>query len=482
MIPLEAPVGYLLLPVETNIREFESRVLLAAVAAERGLGALIGRAAELPQYLRLLPPSTMLYMNVIFPEVMRDARAMGHVPVALDEEGLVYRDTSDYLLRRVRPEALEACDRFFAWGQTHRRAVLSKVPHLADRVVATGNPRMDLLRQELQGLYLEQAAVLTKRFGRFVLVNTNFSMANHLLGPDTRVREWKRRGWADTDWRRDFLDRQVQHQEALFEAFVSMIEMLSRQLPDHTSIVLRPHPSESEETWRQRLSGAPRTHVIHEGSVIPWLLACEALIHNSCSTGIEGTLLGRPVIAYMPVRDELVECALPNEVSQQVTSEEEIVSLVERLNQGEGTVGQYPPLLDSHVSNLSGRLACDAIMDEIVRVSPPPAPLGNPRLLDMRVTLARWAVGIRTVLSGVRHGDRRDRQGAATYVRRASPSIDVEEVRRLLGGFARALDRFADVVTVPLAADLVLVASPGHSHRRPKEALSGSGHKSGTEG
>ena len=38
-----------------------------------------------------------------------------------------------------------------------------------------------------------------------------------------------------------------------------------------------------------------------EGNVVPWLLACSMLIHNGCTTAVEGYILKRPVIAYVPL-------------------------------------------------------------------------------------------------------------------------------------------------------------------------------------
>ena len=43
---------------------------------------------------------------------------------------------------------------------------------------ALGNPRFDLLRPELRGLYDDEVAKLRTRFGRFILINGNFANVN----------------------------------------------------------------------------------------------------------------------------------------------------------------------------------------------------------------------------------------------------------------------------------------------------------------
>jgi hypothetical protein len=43
------------------------------------------------------------------------------------------------------------------------------------KVVATGHPRVDLTRKELRGFYQEEVEQLLAQYGRFLLLNTNFS-------------------------------------------------------------------------------------------------------------------------------------------------------------------------------------------------------------------------------------------------------------------------------------------------------------------
>ena len=71
-----------------------------------------------------------------------------------------------------------------------------------------------------------------------------------------------------------------------------MVRVLSQQHRDH-QIIIRPHPSESHDPWRQLAAELPNVSVVYEGNVAEWLLAAELLIHNNCTTGVEAYLLGR---------------------------------------------------------------------------------------------------------------------------------------------------------------------------------------------
>lgn len=451
---------WITLPLESNVRELDAKVLLAAVAAERGLGAVLLRVADFGRVVPRLGPSSVLLKDVVGTGLIDLARQCGHVPVALDEEGLVQRDPQDYLHRRVCVPAVESCARFLCWGRAHRSVVLSKVPSVHDRAVAVGNPRMDLLRPHLREVYRPQADLLRQRYGSFIMVNSNFGTANHRLGPDYVRRHWAAGGWSSGPGREGMLDRIVAFQARLLEEFAALIEQLAASLGDDCRVVLRPHPSEDHESWRRRLAGLPTVSVVHEGPVLPWLLASRALVHNGCTTGIEATLLDRPSFAFMPVRDESVESWLPNAVSTRVASRDELVKALLDLPPGAGAApdAEAAATLDEHISQLTGRLSSEAVVDELERV----APAGGgapPRTLPLHVRGGRASVRARSYASAARSGTVGAQRRYDALLRQTSPSLELENVRRVLGRLQQATGRFAHVDSARLAPDVLAVWS-----------------------
>ena len=57
---VDRPRRWVHLPVEVQAREFDSRLLLACVAAERGYGSVIGQKAKLAQLAAALPRGSTL--------------------------------------------------------------------------------------------------------------------------------------------------------------------------------------------------------------------------------------------------------------------------------------------------------------------------------------------------------------------------------------------------------------------------------------
>ena len=74
------------------------------------------------------------------------------------------------------------------------------------------------------------------------------------------------------------------------------------------------------------------------GNVIPhWLQASEAVLHNGCTTAVEGIFLDRPVIAFRPEKS-LGQTELPNHISIQVSSEEDLIALLEKVTEEDSKV------------------------------------------------------------------------------------------------------------------------------------------------
>jgi hypothetical protein len=71
-----------------------------------------------------------------------------------------------------------------------------------------------------------------------------------------------------------------------------------------------------------------------------WILAASAVIHNSCTTGIESALMGTPAIALCPVTNEELDVKVANDSSTKARSQEELCQLV-----GDCLAGSPPPAL-----------------------------------------------------------------------------------------------------------------------------------------
>ena len=302
----------MLLPIEIKAREFDAKILQSAVAAERGFDVVLGEQNAMIRQMRSLPRGVYIDKSVARTKTQpfQRLRAAGNSVAAWCEEGLVYIDRDTYLHERVSEASLALADMFFAWGPVQANDVGSHVSAAKDKILVTGNPRFDVLRPELRGLFDRERDALRQRFGRYILVATNFGRYNHFMGYDFHLAALKKRGTITTPEQIAFYRRWREYLGELYRGFALALPVLARAFPDH-HIVVRPHPSEDHEAWRRETHGLDAVTVAFDGSAIPWIAGADALIHNSCTTGVEAYLLGKPVIAFRPATDDTYDSYLP---------------------------------------------------------------------------------------------------------------------------------------------------------------------------
>ena len=357
---------WLLLPVEVKARGLEGRLLLGTHAATRGWSVIVGRKGTLNAAVRDLPRGLYFDKSIqsLALEQMRYISALGNTYAAIDEEGLVHEGgATAYVKRRFTHETLAETRAFCCWGEAQAEVVRAAEPDLADRVVVTGNPRVDLWRPELHALHARRIDEIRADVGRFVLFPSNFANVIGADGPERTERFGEITGhYADPAERARFaryLDLRAGVLDRLGDALVA----LARSLPDGHSVVVRPHPSEDHAHWEKLAVDEPRLHVRYEGPLTPWLLAADCVVHSNCTSGVEAAVAGIPAIAYAPL-DETEFPMLPNQVSQVVDSDEALLAAVDAAVAGRAVVPeQARATVEHHLAAVTGPLATERMLD-----------------------------------------------------------------------------------------------------------------------
>jgi hypothetical protein len=224
------------------------------------------------------------------------------------------------------------------------------------------------------------------------------------------------------------------------------VRALSSAFPEHR-IVVRPHPSEDHAAWRAAVGDLGNVQVIHEGSALPWILASEVLIHNSCATGIEAAALNVPVIAYRPLRSPTYDADLPNAVSEEADSLDELLRLVRRLAAKDAPIPASTGELERRFAGLRGPGACARIVTELRQLQVTPRPFAATPLRAWARRLARRAwPPLRAMVRRVVRG----RNPIAGYLEQKFPGLDDRELAADLQRLRRATGRFGGVQAVEI--------------------------------
>jgi len=440
----------LLMPVENQVRELDSKLLLACIAARRGFFSVIGPRREMHIQITSFPRSIYLaksmpvHRNIIF----RIMRKLGHEIVAWDEEALVHPQAETYYRRRVCPLGIKYVSHLFAWGEDNAE-LWRQYPYLPSGtpIHVTGNPRVDLLRQELSGFYQLDAKELRRTYGNFILINTNFNHVNafspdlNLFRPAKKPGEEPKFGRAAKGMSRDYAEGLRDHKQAVFQDFQRLIPALEKAFPEY-NIVVRPHPTESQDIYHELAAKCNRVHVTNEGNVVPWIMASEAVIHNGCTTGVEAYVMRVPAISYRATANDYYDLGfyrLPNLLSHQCFDFQQLRTtlgdiLAGILGPADG--GEREDLVHHHLVALDGPLACERIVDALERMiegeSELPQPSGRDRLEG-------WTIStIRTLIKRAKERIPGS-HNRPEFQRHRYPEVSLEEIRTRLSRFQQVL-------------------------------------------
>jgi len=230
-----------------------------------------------------------------------------------------------------------------------------------------------------------------------------------------------------------------------------LVAAVSETYPDRR-IIVRPHPSENHASWEAVTAGLDNVDVIYEGTVIPWLIAADVMIHNGCTTAIESFFLETPAIAFRPVVKQGYEFELPNEVSIQARTQRDVVEAIDlAVRRGDDYYAwrrQAGKQLQFYVEDVNEAPACDRIIDELESyysrfpLTPEPWRRRALRKLKHRVKEAG-----RTLKHGLSSEQRRNLLPVGMHRRQKFPGISMEEVESLIVEFRKVSGRFEEVRT-----------------------------------
>ena len=445
----------LLIPVESQVREFDAKLLLACIAAKRGFASVIGCRKELKSRIPSFPGSIYISKDLkSSANMFKRMRKVGCEIVAWDEEALIHQLPEVYYRTRLSPLSIKYVSHMFAWGENNAE-LWRQYPELeiGKPIHITGNPRGDLLRPEIRTYYEKSVKELQKTYKNFLLVNTNFTGVNaitpaqNFFFPESQPVEKLKLARAARDMSREYAEGIRAHIQAIFEDFKRLIPILEQAFPK-LLIVVRPHPTENPKIYNDIAAECANVRVTNEGSVIPWLLAAKAVVHNGCTTAMEAYAMGVPAVAYRATVNEYYDNGLariPNMLSHQCFNFEELVVtlgdiLAGKLGPADGD--EREELINQHVAGRDGPLACERIVDVLEKIR------------DGRSELPKPSFGHR--LKGHFKASRRNMKrrynsylpGAVSrsaLKRHCFPGVSLEEVCTRISRFEKVLGESSDL-------------------------------------
>jgi surface carbohydrate biosynthesis protein len=365
-------------PIETKSRELASKVLLALECYRRGMRSYIGSKNA----INYLVPK--LRSGIFFAKSGMTAKAIEKLKkncthyVVLDEEiGLAMPHLSQRFAERIGPDICPIIDKIFVIGEEHKRIAHTVCQKSDQDICATGWPRIDLWRSQFVPYLQKEVTAIKVKYGNFILLSSNFGATSERM-LNARLKDIKS-SHVDEELKQ-FLQKRNYY---FFQAFLNYIELI-RQIVKHRpnlNIVIRPHPADDHQGWRDSLKGISNVHIVYQGELSPWLYGSQGLLHYGCTSGIQAALAGIPSLVYQRPTGSLGE-PVSFAVSNQATTLEEVLTFIDQLPMVDASDvrAHGSAVIGNSIAAFQGELAVEKIADIL-------ASLCNPTILPITFSI-----------------------------------------------------------------------------------------------
>lgn len=360
--------------MEVKAREFEAKILLSCFAAEQGYGALL--VHKFPEeLLKYLPIGIYIEKDIAAHrlKILQNIYKYKMKIVCLDEEALLQERNipsraKRFATFRYSNETLELTDQVLAWGGNHKGILSDFYPNSDHKINITGNPRMDLLRPEFIKLNKAKSTFLKKKWGPYIFMPSAFSGAININGLDFLLNQFiafnSTIGKDTTDSELNFFKKGIEHSKRNLEKFSKAIIKIAESFKKY-NIIIRPHPQDDPNYWNNLTKELNNVHVIYSHTVKDWIMGCEVMIHNNCTSGLEGYILQKSVIQYSPYEDEKMDRNIENAESFKVKTEDDLLLTLSKILNNKIQVNNDISFLSEYISSLKGKMASEKIIDSL---------------------------------------------------------------------------------------------------------------------
>lgn len=332
----------LYIEVEVLDREFRSRFLLACEAALKGFDVYILSRDEMSKLISTNSISSGIYhmkdanstkLNINY---LKKIKNKNFIITAQDEEaGLTYNNFEDFAKRRfANGEAFNHINLYFCYGQSDFNILSKKFNK--NSFLISGSPRFDLANKKFyknKDIFLKE-----NKLKKYLLISSNiqYPISEKSLATQFNSRiNITEADMQNINYKKENYFIKYRQSVEQLQKFLILIKFLSDNLKD-LDIVLRPHPTESIQTWKILTKDISHSKILikKDKSLIEYINFSEALIHSGCTAAIEAYCINKKVISYIPNNfADKFDSNFPNELGVKIKNPEDILNQVKLITE-----------------------------------------------------------------------------------------------------------------------------------------------------
>jgi len=349
--------------VEVKKRELTAKCLLSVLLVHRGYSVVLANKSE----ARLLAASNLpgILLDKDYTERRNEnwkqIKKNGGSVYAWDEEGIVEVIDQEFIMRTGK-SSISTADGIFLWGEA-QKDFLNRLGIDTRKLFVVGNPRMDLLGNNISFYYGEQIRKIKQKYGRFILININYCK-------DDGTTSWldvieNEIGEKLDEQSSEYINKKAIQYQDLLKLYIEMIKKLSKEY--NGFVVVRPHPGERDmDWWTNMFRGFSNVEINRSGDANIWSNASYLMIHPGCTTSMEAYLCRKPSIIYNPISE--LNVPLLSELSIRADTEEDVIKIVHGYEEGEIRSEDFfskekDKMITNHILYEKDSISCDKIID-----------------------------------------------------------------------------------------------------------------------
>jgi len=247
------------LPLEIKTRELYPKLYFASRALENNYSCFLGDKAGIFRATKYFNNGVYFYKSINFTDtnhILKIKKGNNKYIVQDEEGGFSFsnkREFSKFFTFRSSKKNIQLIDRFFNWGIFDYKNCLNRYLEFKKKFVITGGLRFEVCDKKIfNKIYCSEINKIKKYYNKkYILITTS-----HL----TSKKEIKNYINSDHSFMKLYTKKQKKIRLKNLKAFLEMnfkfrdlIIYLSKHFPKIT-IVIRPHPSENVDDWRNFLN------------------------------------------------------------------------------------------------------------------------------------------------------------------------------------------------------------------------------------
>ncbi len=370
------------MPIEIKVRDFLSRLKLSMELCFEGYDVIIGSQDALVSNLNNLPKG-IYFEKAISKEKIKFfeiLKSKGHLLVSLDEEGLCSLFNYErYITQRVCDETLHLADKVFTWGNSESDLIKDRYPDFREKIKVTGNPRIDMLLSPQKSYHQTLADDYKERYGPYFLFPSSFTV-NHAMGNENVDKFLIKMGRVEKEEDLLAYHKKNEYFKKTFFEYSELVEKVAFKFKN-VNVIIRPHPAEDATHWNNLSKKYKNLVVQGKGDIASWIIGSEAVVHSSCTTGMEAFILDTPVLSFLPYTDHEYSTQISNYVSKVSSNSNGILDSLNQVLQKKEFANysriDNKKFLQNHIANLEGPNSWELIIAELESLDTPHSELEN---------------------------------------------------------------------------------------------------------